>query len=130
MKTILRLLASIAGLCSVTVASAQTVPCYTAAQCAERVGPAARALEADLDVPGGPDEVVVVVDQPGDHGSAAEVGHPRVRRRACQDGRVLAYRRDPLPLNRHRLADGKLLVHRDDLPVDEDESSHASLSRA
>ncbi len=96
----------------------------------ERRGPGADAIEPDFGMFGGADEVVVVVDQPGDHGSAAQVGHPRVRRRARQDGRVLAHRGDPLPLDRHRLADGKLLVHRDDLPVDEDESGHVSLSRA
>ena len=96
-----------------------------AGQQVKRRGPGADAIEPDLGVFGGADEVVVVVDQPRDHGSAAEVHHSRVRRCACQDGSVLAYRGDPLPLDRHRLADGKLLVHRDDLPVDEDESSHA-----
>jgi len=37
--------------------------------------PAAYALEANLDVFAGPDEVVVIVDQSGDHRPAAEIHH-------------------------------------------------------
>lgn len=46
----------------------------------DRFRPAAHTVEPDLGVFGGANEVVVVVDQPGDHGPAAKVDHPRVRR--------------------------------------------------
>jgi len=99
-----------------------------AAERAERVGPAAHAVEADLGLLGGPDEVVVIVDQPGDHRPAAQVDNLGRRPGPREDLRAGARGRHAIAVDRHRRRDREPLVNRDDLPVHQHAGCHGSFS--
>src|SRR5262245_27542739 len=60
----------------------------------------------------------MVVDKAGNDRRALELDHPRARTGVFADFRVAADRRDALPFDRHRLADGEAIVHRHDLAAD------------
>src|SRR5215475_3668446 len=69
---------------------------------------------------GGPDEVVVVVDQSGDDRLTAEIDHGGVRTGSCPDVGVRPDGRNPLTVDGHRLPHRELIVDRDDFPVYQD----------
>ena len=68
-----------------------------------------------------PQQMHVVVDQPGDHRLALQVDPARIRTRKSRDLLIGARRHDAIAPDRHRLRDRKPLVDRDDLPVGEDQ---------
>ena len=93
------------------------------AQQLERRLPGADAVPPHFLLPGGrgAHQVHVVVDEPRDHGAAAEIDAARRRARQADDLAVAADAQDAVALDRHGLRDREAIVHRDHLAVGQDD---------
>ena len=92
------------------------------AQFVERLFARAHSIPTHLVLPRRPvpQQVHVVVDQPGDDGAAAQIDPPRVRTGEPADVLVRADRHDPIGADRHRLRDREAIVDGDDLAIRQD----------